>query len=309
MSSSTLTLLAFLSGTLIVGSVLYLLLIPIRAIAGGFSSGTRRLRRIPTVFDDAPATSLTEKIDQSFNRLILESGTQLAPISGFLLTVISATLAGGLVLIYANDPLPALGAALMGLLAPLAFLAFQRRRRISAIREELPHVLDMMSRATRAGRSTEQAIELVGDESGGVLGDEFQLCARQLDMGRSFDKVMKSLAARIRLVDVRILSTTLMVQKQSGGRLSQTLERMATVVRDRLNAHRQIRSATGAGRASTAVIAAVAPIAYSFVFFVHRQHLEVMYTDQLGRLLLLTALILEVAGLCWVAYLLRSEGS
>ena len=57
MSSSTLTLLAFLSGTLIVGSVLYLLLIPIRAIAGGFSSGTRRLRRIPTVFDDAPATS------------------------------------------------------------------------------------------------------------------------------------------------------------------------------------------------------------------------------------------------------------
>jgi len=309
MTDSTLTFLAFLSGTLIVGAVLYLLLIPLRAVAGASASGSRRLRRMPTVFDESPAKSLSEKIDQSFNRLILESGTSLAPVSGFLLTIITATLAGGLVLLYKDDILPASGAAMLGMLAPLGVLAFQRRRRVSAIREELPHVLDMMSRATRAGRSTEQAIQLVGEEAGGILGAEFERCARQLQMGRSFDKVMKSLASRIRLIDIRILSTTLIVQQKSGGRLSQTLERMAGVVRDRLNAHRQIRSATGAGRASTIVIAAVAPIAYSFVFFVHRPHLEVMYSNSLGRLLLLTALLLEIAGLCWVAYLLRTEDS
>lgn len=308
MTTSTLTFLAFLSGTLVVGAGLYLLLIPIRAVAGSFSSGSR-LRRSPTVFDESPARSLAQKIDQSFNRLMLESGTNLLPLTGFLVTLVFATLAGGLVLIYSNDVTAACGAGMLGMLVPLFALSIRRRHRMNMIREELPLVLDMMARATRAGQSTEQAIELAGSESGGILGEEFQLCARQLSMGRSFERVMRSLSSRVRLVDIRILSTTLTVQKHAGGHLSETLDRMAGVVRDRLNAHRQIRAATGAGRASTMIIGAVAPIAYAFVFFFHRPHLEVMYSSPLGRVLLLTALILEIVGLCWVAYLLRTEGA
>lgn len=309
MSLSAVIFLAFLSGTLVVGAGLYLLMIPIRAIAGSVSSGPRRLRRIPTVFDESAARSLTDKVDQGFNRLILESGTGLVPVTGFLLTVTCALLAGGAMLIYSNDVMIACGSAMLGLLVPLFVLAVRRGRRLNAIREELPHVLDMMGRATRAGQSIEQAIELLGSESGGILGEEFQLCSRQLSMGRSFERVMKSLASRVRLVDIRIFCTTLIVQKQSGGRLSETLERMSGVVRDRLNAHRQMRASTGAGRASTMVIAAIAPVAYAFVFMFHRTHLEVMYTDQVGRSLLLGALALEITGLCWVAYLLRTEGS
>ncbi|MDA0590958.1 MAG: type II secretion system F family protein [Planctomycetota bacterium] len=309
MSSSAVIFLAFLSGTLVVGAAAYLLAIPIRLIAGSVSSGPRRLRRIPTVFDESPARSLTEKLDQGFNRLVLESGTGLVPVTGFLLTVICASLAGGAMLIYSNDVMIACGSAMLGLLIPLFVLSVRRGRRLNAIREELPHVLDTMGRATRAGQSIEQAIELLGSESGGILGEEFQLCSRQLAMGRSFERVMKSLASRVRLVDIRIFCTTLMVQKQSGGRLSDTLERMSGVVRDRLNAQRQMRASTGAGRASTMVIAAISPIAYAFVFMFHRTHLEVMYTDQFGRILLLVALFLEIIGLCWVAWLLRTESS
>lgn len=308
MSTSTLTFLAFLSGTLVVGAGLYLLLIPIRAIAGSFSTG-RRLRRIPTVFDETAATTLSQKIDQGFNRLILESGTNLVPVTGFLVTLASAIVAGGSVLVFTNDIVASCGAGMLGILVPIFVFSIRRRRRMKLIQEQLPLVLDMMARATRAGQSTDQAIELVGNEAGGVLGEEFSLCARQLSMGRSFERVMKSLASRLRLVDIRIFSTTLIVQKQSGGRLSETLERMSAVVRDRLNAQRQIQASTGAGRASTMIIGAVAPIAYAFVFIFHRPHLEIMYTDPLGQALLVTALILEVAGLCWVAYLLRTEGS
>lgn len=309
MSTSTLTFLAFLSGTLVVGAGLYLLLIPIRAVAGSFSSGSRRLRRANTVFDELPATSLSQKIDQGFNRLVLESGTNLIPITGFLVMLASVIVAGGAVLVYTNDVVAACGAGMLGLLVPLFVFSVRRRHRMNVIREELPLVLDMMARATRAGQSTDQAVELVGSEAGGILGEEFKLCSRQLSMGRSFERVLKSLASRVRLVDIRIFSTTLIVQKQSGGRLSETLERMSGVVRDRLNAQRQIRASTGAGRASTMIIGAVAPIAYAFVFIFHRPHLEIMYSNPLGQALLLTALILELTGLCWVAYLLRTEGA
>jgi tight adherence protein B len=165
----------------------------------------------------------------------------------------------------------------------------------------------MLARGTRAGQSVEQAVRLVASESGGVLGPEFRRCSQQLEMGRGFDKALKTLAGRVCIVEMRILATTLIVQRQTGGRLSETLDRMAEVVRDRLTAHRQIKASSGAGRTSTLVIASVAPIAYLAMFLFHRPHVQYLFDDPLGRLLLLLALVLEVIGLGWVFYLLRRE--
>lgn len=301
MGSSQLVLLAFGSGTLVAGAGAWF----IRAVL--FPAPTRSIRRNPDVFDETPARGLGGKIDQEFNRLAIESGLGLLPITMFLLLLCSTLVGGGLVWFAQEEPLLSVAGALAGFLVPLLFIAGRRLLRLHKVRTELPHVLDMLARATRAGRSIDQAIDLIAQEAGGILGEEFKVCAQQLSMGRSFERVMKTLATRVRLVDMRILSTTLIVQKQSGGKLSETLERMASVVRDRLMSRRQIQAATGAGRASTLIIATVSPLAYGFVWMFHRQHLQVMLNDQLGRLMLLVVLVLEVIGLVWVVYLLRTE--
>jgi tight adherence protein B len=182
-----------------------------------------------------------------------------------------------------------------------------RVRRMREIREQLPNVLDMLARAVRAGTSLDQAIKIVGSEAGGVLGREFTQCARQLEMGRSLPAVVKSLAMRVRLIEMRILSTTLSVQRQSGGNLADSLERMAGVIRDRLTARRRLRAATGAGRASTLLIATLGPLAYLVMFVWQPEHMSIMYQDPLGQLMLFTAISLEVVGILWVASLLRQE--
>lgn len=307
MTPTQLTLLAFFSGAMLIFAAGMLLRSLILAGAGGVATSSGRLRRLPPVTDDPVTRDLGAKIDQSFNRLVLESGTQIVPMTAFLLCATTALALGGSGWFYTFEPAIALGGAVTGMLVPLAVLAVRRSWRITSIRKELPHVLDMMARATRAGQSTEQAIELVAAEAGGLLGPEFGHCARQLSMGRSFDRVMKSLAHRVRLVEIRILSTTLIVQKQAGGRLSETLDRMAQVVRDRLMSQRQIKAATGAGRASTLVVSVISPIAYAFVFLFHRSHLQIMFDSPTGRTLLIAALALEIIGLIWVAALLRTE--
>lgn len=306
MTVEQLTWLAFASGVLVTGAVGFV----VRGIvvSPGTGAGTltgRRLRRV------APTAGLTDQsrsaIDRAFDALVVESGTQIVPASAFLMCVAGAILAGGILLVIGVEPLLMVGGGLTGFVVPLAWLAVRRARRIRAVQEELPQVLDMLARATRAGQSVEQGIDLVASEAGGILGEEFGHCARQLSMGRAFDRVILSLAARIRVMDLRILTTTLIVQRQAGGHLSDTLERMASVVRDRVAARRQIRAATSAGRASTLVIAVIAPVAYLAVFLFHRSHLQIMFDDPLGRSLLLAALLLELAGLAWVFALLRSE--
>lgn len=273
----------------------------------GRNAKRRPLRRKITVFDLPPARGPIERLDQSFDRLVLESGHDMIPMTVFLMLLSSGLFVGGCIWLYYDQPLSGIAGGLMGMLVPLVVLTVHRGRRMRAIREQLPHVIDMISRAVHAGESVDQAIDLVGKEAGGVIGQEFARCARELELGRSFSSSLQSLAARVRLVEIRILATTLIVQRQSGGNLAETLERMSAVIRDRLTAYRQMRAATGAGRAATILIAVVSPAAYLFMFAFQPEHVSVLYTETIGRLMLITALVLEIVGVLWVVSLVRHD--
>lgn len=265
------------------------------------------LRRTPNVFDETPAVGLFKQIDQKFEQLVLETGLNWTPATAFQWTVIAGIVGGGSALLVAGEPLAGIAGAIGGMMLLLIVLAVLRARRLAAIRDQLPQVLEMLARGTRAGQSTEQALNLVAQEAGEALGKEFQRCVAELQLGRSLDRVLMSLSSRVRLVDMRILTTTLIVQRRAGGHLSETLERMASVVRDRLTAARQMKATTGGGRMSTLVVAGIAPLATIAIYMLHRDHFRLLFEDSLGRMLLLTGIILEVTGLIWVYLLLRQE--
>ncbi len=311
MDQGTITLIAFGSFTLVtaaVGLLLRELFAPRSVSAGtGVPGGRVKLRRRQTVYDAQKPKGVLQKIDQAFDRLVLDTDTGITPFGAFLLIFTSALLVGGAVWLYNNEPLAGLFAGILGMLFPIFVMSVQRSRRMREIQEQMPHVLDMLARASRAGQTSEQALELAGQELEGRLSREFRNCSHQLAMGRSFDAVMKTLAARIRTVEMRILTTTLIVQRQTGGNLSDTLERMSSVIRDRLNGQRQMRASTGAGRSSTLIIATISPLAYLFMFIFQREYLEILFSDPMGRLFLGGAIVLEVIGIFWVAALLRQE--
>lgn len=277
--------------------------------AGGSGSSAmpRRLRRIPNVFDAAPAKGLSDRLDQGFERMVLESGADLTVASFFLVVLLCGIVVGGICGFVQDDPLAGIAGAIVGMLGPLFYISIRRMKRMRGIRDELPVLLDMLARTTRAGKSVDQAIDVCSAELNGPLAAEFRQCSRQLEMGRSFDSVMKSLSSRVRLVEMQILTTTLVVQRGSGGNLSDTLERMSIVVRDRTMAHRQMLAATAAGRFSAMLVSAIGPLSFLFLMLVHRAHMQMMFDEPLGRFLLLMALFLEVSGLAWVFKLLRDE--
>lgn len=263
------------------------------------------LRRIPTVHDEAPATSLTGKLDQGFEHLVFESGFDVSSVTAFLMLIACGLLAGSIMFTYSANGMLAGMAASAGMLLPLFAMMLLRSRRMREMQEGMPYVVDLLARAVRAGESVDQAVALVGAETKGVIGREFTRCARQLDMGLALGTVMQSLSRRIRLTELRMLASTLMVHRQTGGNLPVALDRMAGVVRDRLNGARQMRATTGAGRSSTLLMAVVSPIAYILCFVYFPDHVRPLLTDPMGRILLIVAVTLEILGICWVLALLK----
>lgn len=277
-------------------------------IFGSRQATRRSLRRRRNAYDRPAARTVLGRIDRGFDRLVLESGVDASPMAAFMLLIASALAIGGGLFVYSNQPLHGIGGAILGLLFPLMFFAVKRRRRFQEIRKQLPGAIDILARATRAGRSLEQAIELAAEESKGIIADELVRLDQSLQMGSAFDSAVKAFAQRLPIVEVRILATTLMVQRQSGGHLSETLERMASVIRERLAIQGQIQAATGAGRLSTAVIAALAPTAFIIIMVINPDHVETLMNDLSGRYLMAIGVGLEVIGLLWVLWLIKNEG-
>ncbi|MEQ8789785.1 MAG: type II secretion system F family protein [Pirellulaceae bacterium] len=265
------------------------------------------LRRLPLARDEQPAVGVTGRLDAALERLVVESGLDWSVMAVALLFVAGGLLVGGAMWLWTQNVPAAAAGALIGMALPLPILVVYRRRRINEIREQFPNMLDLLSRAVRAGESLDQAVALAGQKGPEPLARELRRCARQLEMGLSMNAVMRALTFRLRLMEVRIFATTLAVHRQTGGNLALTLERMAGVLRDRIAYHRQIRAATAAGRFSAVMIGMAGPLLFAYMFIFQYEYASRLVTMPLGQSLLAVAVALEIVGLIWVVRLLDTD--
>lgn len=265
------------------------------------------LRRTLTVMDQPSAATVTGQVDQQFDRLLVETGLPLTSITAFLVMSACALLVGGIVLLVRDDGLLAALGSLVGLLLPLGFFSFWRRRRLRQIDEQLPDAIEEMARAIHAGGTLEQAIGMVAADTPGALGDEFRWCSRQLQLGLPVSIAMRTLSSRIRLLSIRTLAVILAVHHQTGGNLASTLERLAAVAHSRRVFRRQVRATTGAARMSAQLIAAAAPFLFVVLLFVQPDHINRLLDENAGRVMLTVGVMLEIIGVVWLGRLMRVD--
>jgi tight adherence protein B len=263
-----------------------------------------RLQRLPRRDETQPSNPVSA-FDRWFLHLLRDAGIEWNPNLAALLLSLWSIAWGAALFVYDERLGPAAIAALVALPLPLIVLSIQRARRVARLEDQMPPALEILARSMRAGQSLDQAIKVLGQHSPDPLAKEFRWCAQQLEMGLSLPAVMRSLSERVRLYDVRILATTLIVHRQAGGNVVQVLERLAQVIRERLNYRRQMRATTAAGRMSAGLVATVAPGVLVYFFFFQTDYLQAMLRSSVGVSVLVTAVVLEIVGLVWIARLTR----
>src|SRR6185295_14337451 len=100
--------------------------------------------------------------------------------------------------------------------------------------EELfPEALDLLSRALRAGHAFQTALGMVADEVKAPVGPEFKKTFEQQNYGLPLRDALDQMAERVPILDVRFFVTAVMIQRETGGNLSEILDNLAHVVRER----------------------------------------------------------------------------
>jgi len=164
----------------------------------------------------------------------------------------------------------------------------------------LPDALDMMSRAMRAGHAFPGALQMVGDESPQPIAGEFKLTFDEINYGISLQDALLNLATRVPSTDLRYFVIAVLIQRETGGNLSEVLNNISKLIRERLKLLATIRVLSAEGRMS-AWILTILPFALgTVVSILNPKMMSILWTDEMGRKLMAGAVILMILGIIWM---------
>lgn len=207
------------------------------------------------------------------------------------------------VLAFSFLSLPAL-AIVLGC-APYVYVRYKRRQRFAEFEEQFPEALDFLARSMRAGHAFSISLEMLGDESPDPLGLEFRNLFNEQNLGAPLDVALANMERRLPLVDVRFFISSILLQKQTGGNLSEILTRLAYVIRERFRLKGQVKAASAHGRL-TAAILTLMPLALMIgLFLVAPGYLEGMAKDPDGKWLILAAILGQIVGYYFIRKIIR----
>jgi tight adherence protein B len=175
----------------------------------------------------------------------------------------------------------ALAAVLLGAL-PLGYVNFMRVRRMRKLQRQLPETLDLIARALRAGHALPSAIKMAGDELAEPAGGEFRSVHDEVNFGVSLQQALGHLCDRVPLTDLRYFVVAVLIQRDSGGNLTEVLSNLSRLIRQRLRLLAQVRVLSSEGRISAWILVLLPFALAGLMYFFNPKFISVLWTDQAG---------------------------
>ena len=228
----------------------------------------------------------------------LLSQAELQWSAGRLMMVMSACflLPGYSLYMYYPNVLVCLGVAAAIGLAPLGWVLFKRGRRFSAFEKGLPEALDLMVSGLRAGHSLIAAMALVARECGAPVGSEFKICFEEQNYGLELKAAMENLLTRMPIQDLKIVTTAILIQKESGGNLAEVLDKASYVIRERFRLKRQIMVHTASGRLTGLILSLLPVVLGVAIYFIDPSMISILWHRSIGIKMLWGAVGLTLLG-------------
>jgi tight adherence protein B len=184
-----------------------------------------------------------------------------------------------------------------GGLLPILYLLYARKSRQEKLLAQLPDAFELMSRVLRSGQTINYAMQIVADQGAPPLALEFFHCNEQMNLGMAPEAALRDLAHRTGLLEMRIFTVAILVQRQTGGNLSVLFDKMGTMVRERYRIRGMIQSLTAQGRMQALILTSL-PIAMFALLMYTQPDYEMELLNY--PIMCLTAVGLMALGSYWI---------
>lgn len=226
--------------------------------------------------------------------------------SSFLvnLSALAIFLAAGLIALSFN-PLVAVGSAGAIIIIPLLVLSFKRASRMRKLTNQLPDVFDMMGQALRAGHSLAGAVQNIYEQMPPPIATEFAQVYHEQNLGVKIEDALQSMANRVDSLDVRFFVTAVMIQRQTGGDLAEVLDKISSVIRERIELAGLVRGLTAEGRLSGWVLFSLPIAVFLAMMKLNPDYGRVLLEDPRGQVMLMIAGGMQLMGIAMIRWIVN----
>ena len=145
--------------------------------------------------------------------------------------------------------------------------------------KSLPEAIDSIARICRAGVPAQTAFGLAAQNLRGALSEELRTIDRWLRLGVPLKQVLQESAHRVPLPEYRFFAVIVIISQESGGRLADTLERLAATLRERAELALKVQAKTSEARASIKIVACLVPGVLIYQYIQAPQDFQFLVTD------------------------------
>jgi tight adherence protein B len=186
--------------------------------------------------------------------------------------------------------------AVVGFCMPFAYVVRKGASRMKAFEQQFPDSLEFVSRSMRAGHAFSVSLEMIHREFSEPLAGEFRRTFDEQNLGLPLEIALQNLAKRVPLLEVHFFVSAVLLQKRTGGNLSELLDKLAAIIRERFKLRGRIKAISAHGRI-TATTLSVIPMAVAFLmFYTNRDYVEFFVKDPVGNQMAGVAIFFQFVG-------------
>ena len=226
----------------------------------------------------------------NLQRQLLQADIYLAP-NTYICIGILLSASGFLIGWLAGSWISSLGLSLLLGMLPVMFLRWKRRRKTSKIERYMPDAMELLARSLRAGHTLPGTLDLVSQEIPAPLGTEMRITFEEQKLGLSMPQAFRRMGERVASQDLRYFVTAVIIQSETGGNLSEILENIGLIIRDRLQLKGKVKGLTAEGRFSALILSLLPFVTFLALFVMNRKYVMTLFNDPMGPKLITGALI------------------
>lgn len=254
---------------------------------GTISEGDQEnLFRIDVRKREESLSDLGGRIAGEMEDLLLQAGNPW-DIQRLVLYMVASSLTGMVVLTVMSKNIIGLLGLAAGYL-PIVILRWRMDSRSARITEQLPDALDLMARSLQAGHGIAESLRACATETHPPLAGEMARVYEETNLGRDFRDSLQGLVMRNRSnFDLKIFTSSVILQRETGGNLVEILENIAGTIRQRFVFKGKVKALTAEARFSAMILGGLPFFVAGAIWTIRPDYLSVLFTDPMGKAIVL----------------------
>lgn len=253
----------------------------------------RMLSELPTVERYLQSMPRVRALD----RVILQSGLEWT-VAKLLLGSLGLAVLGWMVMtvgLHQSHLWGAVGALVFGAL-PVLFVHYKKGKRLARLERQLPDALDLITRALRSGHAFSASLKMAGEELPEPIAGELAAVHDEVNFGVSLEQALTHLGERVPLTDLRYFVVAVLIQRESGGNLTEILSNLSRLIRERLKLMARVRVLSSEGRLSAWILGLMPFFLAGVMNLANPEFMRPLWTDPIGISIVKYTLTLMLVG-------------